>query len=121
MRPPKWQSCLRSAVADIPTAANISANSAVGDVNVAVGVLWFPAVVTATAVVGFPAVSVVPTVAPSTCICTSSGVWLLSAFPDVPVLLCAGVDPAALVVNTAVDVPEILAVATTLLLPSLFC
>ncbi len=37
---------------------------------------------------------------------------LLSAFPDVPVLSSAGVDPASLIVLTAVDLPGILAVAT---------
>jgi hypothetical protein len=45
----------------------------------------------------------------------SSGVLLLSAFPEVPVVSCARVDPAGFVVLTAVDVPEIFAIATMLL------
>ncbi len=46
---------------------------------------------------------------------------MMSAIPEVPVLLFVGVNPAALVVLTAVDVPEILAFATMLLLASLKC
>ncbi len=46
---------------------------------------------------------------------------LMSAIPEVPVLPFAGVDPAALVILTAVDVPEILAFATMLLLPFISC
>ncbi len=68
------------------------------------------------------AIAVVPTVVytSSTGVSTSSGVLILPAFPDVPVLSCAGVDPVAL---TAVDVLGILAVALQplLLLPSLYC
>jgi hypothetical protein len=70
-------------------------------------------------VVGVPAVTVVPTVVPSTGVSASSGVLLLSALPDIPVLSCAGIDPAVLVFLTAVDLSGILAVATMLLLASL--
>jgi hypothetical protein len=72
--------------------------------------LWFPAVVMVSAVVDVPAVAIVPTVVniPSTGVSTSSGVLLLSAFPDVQVLSSAGVDPAAFVVHTAVELSGIL-------------
>jgi hypothetical protein len=71
------------------------------------------------AVVGVLAVAVVPTVVPSTGVSTISRVLLLSALFDVPVLSCAGIDPAVLVFLTVVDLPGILAVATMLLLVSL--
>jgi hypothetical protein len=90
--------------------------SADGDVIDAVGVLWFPTDVIISAVDGVPAIAVVP----STGVSTTSGV-LLSEFPNVPVVSCAGEGLAARVVLTAVDVPEMLAVATMLLLPSLVC
>jgi hypothetical protein len=66
------------------------------------------------AAVGIPAVAGVPTVVPAvvptfvpsivhtTGVSTCSRVLLLSAFSDFPVISFAGVDPAALVVLTAV-------------------
>jgi hypothetical protein len=71
------------------------------------------------AVGGVPAVAVVPTVVPSTCVSTSSGVLLLSALPAVPVLSSAGIDHAVLFFPTAVDLPGVHAVASMLLLASL--
>ncbi len=58
------------------------------------------------------AVAVVPSVVytSSTGVSASSGVLILAGFLNVPVLSCAHGDPVAL---TAVDVPGILAVATT--------
>jgi hypothetical protein len=70
--------------------------SAVGDVIAAVGVLWFLAVVMVSTVVDVPAFVVILTVVPFTGVSTSSGVLLLSAFPDVSVLSCAGVNLVAL-------------------------
>ncbi len=60
--------------------------------------------------VGVPSVAVVPAVVniPPTGVSTSSGVLLmLSAFPNVSVLSCAGVDVVALVALTTVDIPGI--------------
>jgi hypothetical protein len=84
----------------------LAGDSAVGDVITAVGVLWLSAVVMVSAI------AVVPTVVHifSTGFCISSGVLILPAFPDVPVLSCAVVDSVA---PTAVDVPGILPVSTT--------
>ncbi len=58
------------------------------------------------AVVGVPAVAVVPTIVniSSIGVPISFGVLLLSAFSDVPVLFCAGVDPISFVEITPVDV-----------------
>jgi hypothetical protein len=62
------------------------------------------------AVVDVSAVAVVPTVVniSSTGVLTSFGVLLLSAFSDVSVLSCAGVDPISFVVLTHGDVSGIL-------------
>ncbi len=69
------------------------------------------------AAVGVPVISGVP----SNGVSISSGVLFLSGFPDVPVVSCAGEGPAALVVLTAVEIPESHAVATMLPLSSLSC
>jgi hypothetical protein len=56
-----------------------------------------------------PAVACVPTVVniPFICVSTSFLVLLLFAFPAVPILSCAALGPAVLVVLTAVNVPGI--------------
>jgi hypothetical protein len=67
---------------------------------------------------GVPALAGVPSVVNIhfTCVSTSFGALLLLAFPAVPIISCAAVDPAALVVLIAVNVPGILLRLKALLL-----